>query len=290
MHMQMANMPSSDGLSGGIAAPPAWDVPTFAVTFSAPRRHPSCVVIPVLNEGVRILRLLERMAALSIAESADVVIVDGGSHDGSLEPQRLRALGVHTLLVKTGPGKLSAQLRCAYAFVLRNGYEAIVTIDGNDKDDPAAIPLFIDAIAGGVDFAQASRFLPGGVSENTPLARDLAIRWLHAPLLSATSGFPWTDTTQGYRGYSRRLLADPRLAIFRTVFDAYELLAFLSHLAPRLGFRCLELATSRRYPKDEVPTKITSVRGNLLVLRTLFKACLGRYDPTEQERRRAASV
>ncbi len=290
MHMQMTETPSLDGLSGGVAGPPAWDVPAFAVTFSAPRRHASCVVIPVLNEGLRILRLLKRMAALSIAESADVVIVDGGSRDGSLDPETLRGLGVHTLLVKTGPGKLSAQLRCAYAFVLRSGYEAVVTIDGNDKDDPAAIPRFIEILAGGVDFAQASRFLPGGVSENTPLARDLAIRWLHAPLLAASSGFPWTDTTQGFRGYSRRLLVDPRLAIFRTVFDAYELLAFLSHLAPRLGFRCVEIPSSRRYPQDEVPTKISGVRGNVLVLRTLFNACLGRYDPTEPERRRAAGA
>jgi hypothetical protein len=165
-----------------------------------------------------------------------------------------------------------------YAFALEQGYEGIVTIDGNDKDDPEAIPRFIQALQGGVDFVQASRFLPGGVAENTPVSRDLAIRFVHAPMLSAFSGFRWTDTTQGFRAYSRRMLLDPRVAPFRDVFMGYELLAYLSLRAPQLGFRCVELPTVRRYPQGEVPTKISAVRGNLAVLGVLFKACLGRYN------------
>lgn len=267
--------------------PDGWQVPAFSITFSEPPRRPHCVVIPVLNEGARIGRLLQRMAALSTEHAADIVIVDGGSRDGSLAPELLRAHGVHTLLVKTGAGRLSAQLRCAYAYVLGQGYRGIVTIDGNDKDDPEAIPRFIAALDDGVDFVQASRFVPGGIAENTPLARDLAIRFLHAPLLSVSSGFHWTDTTQGFRAYSRRLLEDPRVAVFRHVFNSYELLAYLSYRAPRLRYRCIELGTTRRYPADEVPTKINGLRGNLAVLGTLFSACLGHFDPTDDEQRRA---
>lgn len=66
---------------------------------------------------------------------------------------------------------------------------------------------------------QASRYLPGGVSENTPALRDLAIRWIHAPALSLASGFHWTDTTQGFRAYRRRVLLDPRVAPFRDLFS-----------------------------------------------------------------------
>ncbi len=71
--------------------------------------------------------------------------------------------------------QLASQLRCAYAFALEQGYQGIVTIDGNDKDDPQAIPRFILALSDGVDFVQASRFVAGGKAENTPLSRDLAI-------------------------------------------------------------------------------------------------------------------
>ncbi|CUJ47155.1 glycosyltransferase family 2 protein [Achromobacter xylosoxidans] len=256
----------------------AWQVPDFKTTFWLGRQHLHCVVIPVINEGARIVSLLARMAALNIASIADIIIVDGGSTDGSLEQAALQAQGVRGLLVKTGAGKLSAQLRCAYAFALDQGYEGIVTIDGNDKDDPEAIPRFVEALQQGVDFVQASRFVAGGVAENTPASRDFAIRFIHAPMLSLFSGFRWTDTTQGFRAYSSKMLLDPKLAPFRDEFMTYELLAYLSYRAPKLGYRCLELPTIRRYPKGEVPTKISAFKGNLSVLQVLFKACFGVYN------------
>ncbi|MFC4625491.1 glycosyltransferase family 2 protein [Daeguia caeni] len=255
-----------------------WQVPAMEIALWQGKQHDYCVVIPVINEGERIQNLLERMAANRISEIADIIIVDGGSTDGSLEISRLKSLNVSGLIIKKGPGKLSAQLRCAYAFALDQGYEGIVTIDGNNKDDPEAIPRFIAALKEGVDFVQASRFLPGGIAVNTPKSRDFAIRYIHAPCLSLASGFKWTDTTQGFRAYSRRMLLDPKIAPFRDVFSTYELLAYLSYRAPKLGYRCKELATARIYPKGEVPTKISFLKGNLKVLNTLLMACTGKYD------------
>ncbi|MFM0329230.1 glycosyltransferase family 2 protein [Paraburkholderia strydomiana] len=266
----------SDSLTGENSA--AWQVPSFDALLWLGKKYPACVIIPVINEGERIRSLLVRMRAENIAACADIIIVDGGSTDGSLAEGFLREHDVRGLLLKTAPGKLSAQLRCAYAFALKHGYEHILTIDGNDKDDPEAIPRFIDALKGGIDFVQASRFLAGGIAENTPKSRDFAIRLIHAPMLSLFSGFSWTDTTQGFRGYSRRLLLDPKIAIFRDVFMSYELLVYLSYRAPKLGYRCIELPTTRRYPKGEVPTKISAVKGNVAVLKMLFKACLGAYN------------
>ena len=256
-----------------------WQIPAFETALWLGRQHPGCVVIPVINEGERIKSLLSRMGALKIDEIADIIIVDGGSTDGSLELESLQQKGVRGLLVKTGPGKLSAQLRCAYAFALDQGYQGIVSIDGNDKDDPEAIPRFIEALKQGVDFVQASRFIAGGIAENTPKLRNFAIRFIHAPMLSLFSGFRWTDTTQGFRAYSRKLLLDIQIAPFRDVFMTYELLAYLSYRAPKLGYRCLELPTIRRYPRGEVPTKISGFKGNLSILRVLFRACFGAYDP-----------
>lgn len=256
----------------------SWHVPAYDILFDQGARQSVCVIIPVINEGERIRSLLTRMAALDVGARADIIVVDGGSTDGSLEPAWLQRHGVRTLLLKTAPGKLSAQLRCAYAFALDQGYQGLVTIDGNDKDDPQAIGRFIDALGEGYDFVQASRFITGGQARNTPVSRDLAIRLIHAPLLSLFSGFRWTDTTQGFRAYSRKMLSDPRVAPFREVFASYELLAYLSLRVPQLGFRCIELPATRIYPEGEVPTKISAFRGNLNVLMTLFKACAGRYN------------
>lgn len=265
----------------------SWQVPAFDVTAWAPRRHATILIVPVLNEGPHIARLLGRMAHAALSELLDIAIVDGGSTDGSLPAPLLRRSGVRALIVKRGAGRLSAQLRCAYAWALSQGYEGIVTIDGNDKDDPAAVPAFVAALREGVDFIQASRFLAGSHEEHTPPLRRLAVRAVHAPLLACASGFPWTDTTQGFRAYSRRLLTDPRVAPFRDIFGDYELLAYLSYRAPRLGFRCREIATRRCYPKHGKRTKIHAVRGHLALLSTLVRACSGYFDPPITTRARA---
>ena len=256
-----------------------WSVPSYTLTFWLQKTHDCCVIIPVINEGARITSLLERMASIGIAGIADIIIVDGGSTDGSLDPAQLKELGVRGLITKTGSGKLSAQLRCGYAFALSAGFTGVITIDGNNKDDPAAIKSMAKELESGADFIQGSRFITGGLAENTPLSRHCAIKFIHAPMLRLFSGFHWTDTTQGFRAYSSRLLLDPRVSPFRDCFNTYELLAYMSYRVPRLGFRCSEIGTVRRYPPGEVPTKISAFSGNLRVLAILFKACLGLYNP-----------
>jgi glycosyltransferase involved in cell wall biosynthesis len=256
-----------------------WQVPIFEKVMWTGREHPWCVVIPVINEGERIKSLLTRMHFLNIEKIADIIIVDGGSTDDSLDLKFLKANGVRGLLLKADYGKLSAQLRCAYAFSLNQGYEGVITIDGNDKDDPLAIPQFIDAMKQGWDFVQASRFIFGGIAENTPKIRDIGIRFIHAPILSMFSGFHWTDTTQGFRAYSRKMLLDARIAVFRNVFMNYELLAYLSYRAPKLGYKCIELPTARRYPRGDLPTKISIFKGNYSIIEVLIKACLGKFNP-----------
>jgi dolichol-phosphate mannosyltransferase len=259
----------------------SWQIPEFETKFWLGRLCPWCVVIPVINEGQRIKNLLIRLATLNIPSIADIIIVDGGSTDDSLALEPLKMKGIRGLLIKIAPGGLSAQLRCAYAFALDQGYEGIVTIDGNDKDDPEAISKFIDALKQGIDFVQASRFIHGGIAENTPKLRAFAIHYIHAPMLSLFSGFHWTDTTQGFRAYSRKMLLDSKIGIFRNVFMTYELLAYLSYRAPRLNYRCVELPTVRRYPKGEIPTKISSFKGNFFILLVLCQACFGNYNPNK---------
>lgn len=258
--------------------PAGWQVPQFVATVLATRRFDHALVIPVINEGERLLGQLGRLAAA--APEVDVVIADGGSSDGSLEPGRLARLGARALLVKTGPGRLSAQLRMAYAWCLGEGYQGIVTMDGNGKDGVEAVAAFVGKLREGFDYVQGSRYVPGGVAENTPLDRHLAGRWLHAPVLSWAAGTHLTDTTNGFRAYSARALADPRVAPFRDVFARYELLFYLSARLPRLGLRTCEIPVARRYPRGEAtPSKIAGWRGRYAMLGELFGAALGRFDP-----------
>ncbi len=253
-------------------------VPSFEVHEFQPRSSEYCVVIPILNENGRIIRQLQRMQ--DVDGLPDVIIADGGSTDGSTDHAALAALGVNTLLIKTGPGRLSAQLRMGFAFALDRGYAGIVTIDGNDKDGVAAIPGFVGEMRKGLDFIQGSRFIPGGVEENTPRVRRMAIRLVHAPVVSRAAGFRYTDTTNGFRGHSRRLLEHPEVQPFREVFSDYELLPYLAVRAAKTGMHVAELPVRRSYPADSPPpTKISKIGGNVQLLRDLWEIWRGRYNP-----------
>ncbi|MDB5312099.1 MAG: glycosyltransferase family 2 protein [Gemmataceae bacterium] len=260
-------------------APAPRQVPAFTTAEYAPRSADYCVCVFVINENGKLQNQLAAMRG-PCAGTADVVVADGGSTDGSTAHDGLRALGVNTLLTKTGPGKLGAQMRMAFAWALDRGYRGVVSMDGNGKDGPDAIPRFIDQLRAGYDHVQGSRFIRGGVSEHLPFSRRVGVRFLHAPLISLASRYRYTDTTNGFRGYSRRFLEDPRVAVFRDVFPGYELHYYLAIRAARLGFRVGEIPVARRYPAHgPTPTKISPVRGNLRVLKCLFAACLGWYNP-----------
>ena len=91
------------------AAPHDWELPSFDVVFYAPRVHSYALVIPVINEGERIRGQLMRIREAVLP--VDVIVADGGSTDGALDSAFVSGAGVRAVLTKTGPGKLSAQLR-----------------------------------------------------------------------------------------------------------------------------------------------------------------------------------
>jgi dolichol-phosphate mannosyltransferase len=254
-----------------------WQVPDFTRIEWGARRCPFALCVFVLNEGQRFRTQMERMQWLT--SRIDVVIADGGSSDGAVAADFLASRGVRALLTKRGPGRLSAQMRMALAYAMQQGYEGVVVMDGNNKDDPLAVPEFVRLLTAGYDHVQGSRYVPGGRAINTPKSRHLAVKFVHAPLLSRAAGFRYTDTTNGFRAYSRRLLLDERVAPFRDVFSGYELHYYLAIRAARLGFRVCETPVTRAYPPGKPPTKIRGLRGNLSILRTLWRACHHRYDP-----------
>ena len=255
-----------------------FQVPQFSCEEFAVPHHKYVVLIPVLNEGERIRNQLDRMKPL--VDLVDICVVDGGSVDNALSKDFLVDHGVVAFLIKLDPGGLSSQLRIGLWWALQKEYQGIVLIDGNNKDNPEQIPDFLKALDEGYDHVQGSRFIPGGVHENTPWIRLLALRCLHAPLIRWASGFPYTDTTNGFRAYSRKFLMDPGVLPFRDEFKFYELHYYLSIRAPRLNFRVREIPVERRYPRSEkTPTKIAGIRAYWRVLTTLIGACAGQYNP-----------
>lgn len=255
-------------------------VPKFECSEYKEKTKDYVLLIPIINEGQRILRELQKAKNHNISDYVDIVICDGGSTDGCTEESQLRSLDVNALLVKRDIGKQGAQLRMGFWWALKRGYQGILTIDGNDKDSIEDVPAFIEKLKEGYDLIQGSRFIKGGKAVNTPLIRYISVRLIHAPIISLTAKYWFTDTTNAYRAYSRRYLEDERVSVFRDIFSTYELLAYLSVRATQIGMRACEIPVCRAYPKNEkTPTKISFFKGNSNLMKILILNFFGKYKP-----------
>lgn len=255
-------------------------VPKFECTEYEEKTKDYVVLIPIINEGERIIKELKRAYKYQIADHADLVICDGGSTDGCTEEKRLRQLRVNTLLVKQDAGKQGAQLRMGIWWALQRGYKGIITIDGNNKDSIEDVPRFIEKLKEGYDLIQGSRFVKGGKAINTPFIRTLSVKFIHAPVISLTAHQRFTDTTNAYRAYSARYLKDERVQPLRDIFMTYELLAYLSVRATQIGMKACEIPVTRAYPKTgKTPTKISFFKGNSELMKILLKNARGAYNP-----------
>lgn len=255
-------------------------VPRFSCTEYNEKSKDYVVLIPIINEGDRIVKELRRAKDNKVSDYADIVICDGGSTDGCTEETQLCSLDVNTLLVKQDAGKQGAQLRMGIWWALKRGYNGIITIDGNNKDSIEDVPHFIDKLEEGYDLIQGSRFVKGGKAINTPFIRTVSVKLIHAPVISLTAHQRFTDTTNAYRAYSARYLKDDRVKPLRDIFMTYELLAYLSVRATQIGMKACEIPVTRAYPKTgKTPTKISFFKGNSELMKILLKNACGAYNP-----------
>lgn len=254
-----------------------WQLPAFKISEIKKKKTKYCICIPVLNEGEKIKKELKSM--LPFSNLVDIIIADWGSSDGSTDLKFLKTMDVRTLLTLKSPGRQGTQLRMAFSYALKEGYEGIIQIDGNNKDGVEAIPDFIKALDQGFDYVQGSRFVKEGKAVNTPLSRWLAVRFIGSPLLSLGARYWYTDITNGFRGYSKKYLLHPEVAPFRDAFVGYEFNMYLTVRANQLGLKTKEIPVARIYPKGKVPTKISFLKGNTTFLMVMFKAAFGLYNP-----------
>ncbi len=254
-----------------------WQVPKFKTLELRQKKSKYCVCIPVLNEGEKIKKELQRL--LPYSKMADIIIADWGSTDGSNDPKFLKKMNVRSLLTLKDKGRQGTQLRMAFAYALKQGYEGIIQIDGNNKDGVEVLPEFIRALDGGFDYTQGSRFIKGGKAVNTPFIRWLAVRFIGSPLLSFGARYWYTDITNGFRGYSKEYLTHPEVQPFRNIFVGYELNMYLTVRANQLGLKTQEVPVARIYPLGKVPTKISFFKGNLTFLIVIIKTAFGFYTP-----------
>ncbi len=172
--------------------------------MDVPRTVDLSVVVPVLNERDNLEALLPRLARVldDLACTSEVLVVDGGSADGTVETGR--SLGAR-VLVQRDPG---------YGGALREGFAAargrwILTLDADLSHDPDFVGKLWRARES-ADVLIASRYVKAGVAY-MPLHRRLLSRALNR-FFSLGLGLPLRDLSSGFRLYRASVLArlDPR--------------------------------------------------------------------------------
>jgi dolichol-phosphate mannosyltransferase len=229
------------------------------------------------NEGNLFKAQIERMAGL-LTEKIDIIVVDGGSTDGSISIEHLQRIGVKSLLISHANEGFSRDLQIGLIHAIRKGYEGVITVDGNGKDSCESVDEFIKCLDAGYDFVQGSRFLPGGGHMNTPFLRLIAIKVLASPFAYIFSGHKITDPTNGFRGYSKNLLLNAYLGLGQNIFQGYNLVSFIPVVAGREGLRIKEIPVLRNYPPTgTVPTKIVTYKQWIEIFLDLFRSGYGKF-------------
>lgn len=223
------------------------------------------VGICAYNESCKIARVIERFNDYDVY---DVVIVDDGSVDGSLDSMDKKfPVSIIRNSITRGAGHGVRQI---FAYARERGYTAVFFVSGNNKDSADDIEKLRKAVEDGYDLVQGSRYLPGGSHAKMPFYRRIATQAMHPVLLSLITGKRMTDTTNGFRAVRLAMLDDGRINLDQQWLDHYELEPYLLYKAIILGYKVVEVPVTKIYPpRSQGYTKMKAFSGWWSILRPL---------------------
>lgn len=237
------------------------------------------LVCPVaFNEKIKLENVIKRFLDSRLHDKLDYMIVDDGSDDGTSEMIASYAnQGVRTVKHPHRCG-VGAAIRTAIRYAKENHYDIIVIMAGNDKDNPEEIPFLLEPIIEeGFDIVQGSRYLNKvGAGGEMPLYRKFATR-MHPFVFSQFTGFPFTDTTNGFRAMRVSIFDDPRINLNQEWLNAYELEPYILWKAVTLKLKIKEVFVTKIYPSKKLGgyTKMIPFVSWWSILRPLFYLKLG---------------
>jgi dolichol-phosphate mannosyltransferase len=199
--------------------------------------HRTLVVVPTYNEAESIKDVVARL--LAVVASADVLIVDDGSPDGTglIADHLASSDGRVHVLHQPGKSGLGVAYLAGFHWGLARDYGVLVEMDADGSHQPEQLPAIL-AAAEGADLVIGTRWMPGGGTENWPMRRRLLSRGasLYTRLLL---GLPARDATAGFRAYRAGVLRGIDLDSVSSQGYAFQI--ELLWRAVQHGFRVVEV-------------------------------------------------
>lgn len=215
-----------------------------------------CAVVPAYEEAGRIGPVVEGLRR----HVAQVVVIDDGSRDGSAA--EAAAAGATVLRHDRNRGK-GAALRTGVEFALQDGFDAVLTCDGDGQHDPTDVPRFLErARTSDADIVLGARTLDVATA---PLTRRFTNR-ASSRLISLIAGRPVRDSQCGFRLLRTRMLRRVPLR-----GDRYDAESALLLAALRRGHSFAEVPVRTIYG---APSKFRPVADTWRILRVLMRHAL----------------
>lgn len=158
------------------------------------------IIVPAYNEEASLPDVLRELA--EHAPGYDVLVVDDGSRDDTTGLARRDGAGVLTLPFNLGVG---GALRAGFRYAVAHDYDRALQFDADGQHEPADIRALIEALDAGADLVIGSRFVVPNPDYEVSGTRWLAMRLLRG-IVKLLSGRRFTDTTSGFRGFSRPVI------------------------------------------------------------------------------------
>jgi glycosyltransferase involved in cell wall biosynthesis len=213
------------------------------------------LIIPTLNEADNLRCVLPTIPDLV----DELVIVDGGSTDGTLDVViMLRPDAV--VVIEPLRGKGNALKR---GFQVATG-DIIVMMDADGSMDPRDILTFVAALRAGADVAKGSRFLQGGGSSDLTTLRSVG-NFMLTQTVKLAFGGRYSDLCYGYMAFWRHVLPT-----FDGGAAGFEVETFLNVRALAAGLRVVEVASFEN-PRIHGESHLRTFRDGSRVLFTIAR-------------------
>ena len=130
-------------------------------------------------------------------DSVDILVIDDGSVDQTKEVAKQYGCFLVSHKTKMGYGKCRKEM---LQFAVDNGYEAVITMDGDGQHCPRLIPIFVTTLqsANGL-VVRASRYHPESIGNHIP-PEWLELNKMVTNRINEITGWNLTDALCGMMG------------------------------------------------------------------------------------------